>query len=275
MPVGAKVAKSGTSTPRDFHKIWQIVNSLRSIRDAPVDIWGCDKVVDHSAPRDVFEFQILVAAMLSSQTKDRCVKQGMDSLLRSDLSVAGILSMSVEEIDEKIKMVGFHTTKARNIKAVAKIIKDEYDGHVPAEFSDLTRLPGVGPKMANLVMSCAFGKTSGICVDTHVHRICSILGWGCSRCKECKSPEHTRASLETWLPPNMWKEFTYMLVGLGQMQQGSRKILLDRSLRTQDPLETLKFLRRIKFNFSNLQAAELALELGCHTSVVDYLRRLS
>jgi len=276
MPVIMKSTKSESREPVDFQTTWNIVCNLRCIRDAPVDLWGCDKVVDKSAPRDVFEFQILVAAMLSSQTKDQCVKKAMDSLLISDLSVEGVLAMSEEEIDEKIKMVGFHATKARNIKAVAQIIKNEYGGSVPANFDHLVTFPGVGPKMANLVMSCAFGKTSGICVDTHVHRISSLLGWGCVKCKPtCKNPEHTRQVLESWVPHELWREFTYMLVGLGQMQQGARESLLTRCLQIEDPIAGLKLLRRIKFNFRNLDSTAIAERAGCESEqVLAYLQKL-
>jgi len=239
--------------PDDFEDAWQIVTCLRFVKDAPVDLWGCDRIVDHNAPRDVFEFQILVAAMLSSQTKDQCVKQGMDNLLKSDLSVGGVLNLTEDEIDEKIKMVGFHRTKARHLQAVAKIVKDEFGGRVPKSFEKLTGLPGVGPKMANLVMSCAFGESSGICVDTHVHRISTLLNWGCRKCKpSCKNPEHTRAVLESWVPKSLWREYTYLLVGLGQQSQSQRQVLLNRCLKLSDPEKGLIFLRRIKFNFNKL-----------------------
>jgi endonuclease-3 len=239
--------------PADFSEMWSIVKDLRETKDAPVDLWGCDKVVDTKAPKDVFEFQTLIAAMLSSQTKDQCVKQGMDNLLKSDLSVSGVLSLTEDEIDEKIKMVGFHRTKARNIRQVAHHLKENHCGRVPQSFDELITLPGVGPKMANLVMSCAFNESSGICVDTHVHRICTLLGWGCKRCKpQCKQPEHTREILEQWVPKQMWREFTYLLVGLGQQSQSQRQLLLDRCLRLKDAEKGIKFLRRIKFNFNNL-----------------------
>jgi endonuclease-3 len=243
--------------PSDFEDVWKIVEGLRSTRDAPVDLWGCDKVVDPKAPVDVFEFQILVAAMLSSQTKDRMVKAGMDNLLRNDLSISGILSMTETEIDSHISMVGFHTTKARNIRAVAKILRNEYSSRVPRSFEDLLKLPGVGPKMANLVMSCAFGESSGICVDTHVHRISSLLNWGCRKCKSgCKDPEHTRAVLEQWVPKNMWREFTYLLVGLGQQAQGQRQLLVSRALELPDPETAMKFLRKIKVDFNNIDTGK-------------------
>lgn len=276
MPLIMKTIRCESVEPADFRSVWRTVVALREIRDAPVDLWGCDKVVDKSAPRDVFEFQTLVAAMLSSQTRDQCVKQAMDSLLVSDLSVNGILALSEAEIDEKIKMVGFHSTKARNIKRVAQMIKEEHGGCVPADFEKLVDLPGVGPKMANLVMACAFNQTSGICVDTHVHRISSALGWGCRKCKPmCKNPEHTRETLEGWVPREIWREFTYMLVGLGQMQQSGRVTLLTRCLQTEDPIAGLKLLERIKFNFRNLDFSAIAEEAGCENEqVLGYLQKL-
>ena len=276
MPIIMKVIRNREPKYDEFQSTWMIIQQLRKVKDAPVDLWGCDKVVDKSAPREVFEFQILVAAMLSSQTKDQMVKRGMDSLLVPDLSVEGILSLTEAEIDEKIKMVGFHTTKARNIRAVAQIIKTEHSGRVPADFEQLVSFPGVGPKMANLVMSCAFNQTSGICVDTHVHRISSELGWGCKKCKaSCKNPEHTRAELEGWLPRDMWREFTYLLVGLGQMQQGARETLLTRCLQLADPFGGIKLLKRIKFNFRNLDIRAIAEKAGIdEQQALDYIGKL-
>ena len=258
--------------PSDFYDVWEIVQLLRAVKDAPVDLWGCEKVVDPSAPKDVVEFQMLVAAMLSSQTKDRMVKAGMDNLLRNDLSISGILSLTESEIDSLISMVGFHTTKARNIRAVAKILRDEYGGRVPRSFDALIALPGVGPKMANLVMSCAFGEASGICVDTHVHRISTLLGWGCRRCKSgCKEPEHTRAVLEQWVPKDMWRDFTYLLVGLGQQSQGQRELLITRCLQLPDAKKGISFLKKIKVNFNGIDLKAIATDLGLPESLIHSL----
>jgi endonuclease-3 len=245
----------------DFLQTWSVIEQLRSVKDAPVDLWGCDKVVDHSAPRDVFEFQVLVAAMLSSQTKDQIVSAAMTNLRCSDLSLFGVLSQSEEELDEKIKMVGFHRTKSKNIRLAAALIQERHGGRVPQSYDDLVKLPGVGPKMANLVMSCAFNVSTGICVDTHVHRITNYLGWGCKRCKSrCSNPEHTREALEKWVPKELWRDFTYLLVGLGQQSQSQRQLLLDRCMRLRDPDAGLLFLRRIRFNFNGLSSEPPELE---------------
>lgn len=261
------------TVPENFYRVWDIVVCLRKDRDAPVDIWGCDKVVDPKAPRDVFEFQILVAAMLSSQTRDRCVKDAMDNLLRADLSVGGILALTEEEIDEKIKTVGFHATKAKNIRDVAKIMRDQYGGHVPKSFPDLVRFPGIGPKIANMIMTCAFNEVTGIIVDTHVHRITNLLGWGCSACKPmCKQPEHTRAVLESWVPPAMWRDFTYLIVGLGQQSQTDRKLLLSRCMKHNDPLACIEFLRRIEMKMNKCDLKKTAIDAGVtDTRVLDNL----
>jgi endonuclease-3 len=72
-------------------------------------------------------------------------------------------------------------------------------------------LPGVGPKMSYLLMSCAWGRHEGIGVDVHVHRITNLWGW-----HKTKNPEETRAALQSWLPKDKWHEINWLLVGFGQ-----------------------------------------------------------
>lgn len=124
--------------------------------------------------------------------------------------------------------------------AVARLLDTEYCGVVPASFSVLVGFPGIGPKMANMIMSCAFGETVGIVVDTHVHRICTTLKWVRS-----KQPEHTRHELEAWVPKSMWREFSWLLVGLGQQSQGSRELLVSRCVSCKEPAAALRLLKRI------------------------------
>lgn len=83
------------------------------------------------------------------------------------------------------------------IKQTTQILKDQYNGDIPRTFKELCKLPGVGPKMANIVMSVGWNDTVGIAVDTHVHRISNRLGWVR---KPTKDPEQTRKALESWLP---------------------------------------------------------------------------
>lgn len=87
--------------------------------------------------------------------------------------------------------------KAKHLKQTAKVLLEKYDGDIPDSVEGLCSLPGVGPKMAYLAMSCGWGHTVGIGVDTHVHRISNRLGWLPA---PTKTPEQTRKALEAWLP---------------------------------------------------------------------------
>ncbi|RWS21993.1 endonuclease III-like protein 1, partial [Leptotrombidium deliense] len=117
------------------------------------------------------------------------------------------------QIGELIKRVGFWKTKAKNIKKVANILKDEYNGDIPRTLEELLKLPGVGPKMALLAMNSAWNEVAGIAVDTHVHRIANRLAWVR---KPTKQPEQTRKELESWLPKEYWNDINHDLVGFGQ-----------------------------------------------------------
>lgn len=101
--------------------------------------------------------------------------------------------------------------KAKYIKKATEILVEKHGGKVPAVYKDLIALPGVGPKMAHLVLQEAFGKTEGVSVDTHVHRISNRLNW-----VKSKTPLETASQLEEWLPKDKWSHINHMLVGFGQ-----------------------------------------------------------
>lgn len=110
----------------------------------------------------------------------------------------------------------------RYIKAAAIILRDTHGSDIPDTIAGLTALPGVGPKMAHLCLSAAWGRTEGIGVDVHVHRITNMWGW-----HKTTNPEATRLALESWLPRDRWREINTLLVGLGQTvcppQAGSKR----------------------------------------------------
>lgn len=103
--------------------------------------------------------------------------------------------------------------KVQYIKRTSEILIKDYKSDIPSTIKGLCSLPGVGPKMGHICMQVAWGETSGIGVDTHVHRICNRLGWVK---KETKTPEATREALESWLPRDLWSEVNHLLVGFGQ-----------------------------------------------------------
>ena len=127
------------------------------------------------------------------------------------LTLENILEVDPVKLNEMIYVVGFHNNKTRYIKATALILRDDYAGDIPDTIEGLMSLPGVGPKMAYLCLSAAWGRTEGIGVDVHVHRITNLWGW-----HKTKAPEETRASLEAWLPRDRWHEINHLLVGFGQ-----------------------------------------------------------
>jgi endonuclease-3 len=90
-------------------------------------------------------------------------------------------------------------------------LRDKWDGDIPDTIEGLVSLPGVGPKMAYLTMSAAWGRDEGIGVDVHVHRITNLWGW-----HKTQQPEQTRAALESWLPKDKWHDINNLLVGFGQ-----------------------------------------------------------
>ncbi|KAH9783679.1 Endonuclease III [Citrus sinensis] len=116
------------------------------------------------------------------------------------------------------QQVAFYTRKACNMKKIAKICLTKYDGDIPSSLDELLALPGIGPKMANMVMTLGWFNVQGICVDTHVHRICNRLGWVTQPGTKQKtsSPEQTREALQRWLPKEEWVRINPLLVGFGQ-----------------------------------------------------------
>lgn len=225
--------------PPDWDKIYATVKKMREDNPtAPVDTMGCAELYWRpSSPRDR-RFQTLVALMLSSQTKDTVTAVAMQRLHTelgdaksaeappvkvedddkippdvkdSTLNLENVLAVSPQRLNELIRAVGFHNNKTKYIKAVAPILQERYNSDIPSTAEGLMSLPGVGPKMAYLCLSSAWGKHEGIGVDVHVHRITNLFGW-----HKTKNPEETRMALEAWLPRDKWHEINKLLVGLGQ-----------------------------------------------------------
>lgn len=230
IPARKTTAEDGTVTihpPSNWEEMYNIIKNMRANNPtAPVDTMGCEDLFWPSAPPREKRYHTLTALMLSSQTKDTVTAAAMQRLhtelvpqkastdgktAASGLTVQNVLSCDAKHLDNLIGKVGFHNNKTRYIKAAAEILHSEYNGDIPDTVEGLTRLPGVGPKMAYLCMSAAWGIDVGIGVDVHVHRITNLWGW-----HKTKNPEESRYWLEGWLPKDKWHEINKMLVGLGQ-----------------------------------------------------------
>jgi endonuclease-3 len=164
-------------------------------------------IAEHAVDRP---FETLVSTMLSLRTKDAVTEPASRRLLSAAPTPAAIAAMPQAAIERLIFPVGFYRTKARNLRRTCALLVDHYGGRVPRRLEELVKLPGVGRKTANLVVTVGY-KDYGICVDTHVHRITNL--WGYVR---TKAPDETELALRSKLPRRYWKTFNDLLVTFGQ-----------------------------------------------------------
>ena len=115
-------------------------------------------------------FQLLIAVMLSAQTNDNQVNKITDALFAACPDCAHMAQLSQEQLEAYIRTCGLYKNKAKNILATCQLLLAEYGGEVPADREALMRLPGVGRKTANVVLSVGFGQPA-LAVDTHVFRV--------------------------------------------------------------------------------------------------------
>lgn len=166
-----KIAPGSLAPPENWERTYALVVELRADRTAPLDTDGGGALPEtHLGPR-VRRFQILVALMLSSQTKDAVVGDAIRKLQRRGLTVERVHAMDAETLNGLIGRVGFHNNKTKFLKQTADLILSQYDGDIPSTAEEMMELSGVGPKMAYIVEYLAFGTASGIGVDVHMHRI--------------------------------------------------------------------------------------------------------
>ena len=155
-------------------------------------------------------FRLLVACVISLRTKDEVTAEASRRLFAIGPDPERLAELEVENIAKAIYPAGFYNTKARQLKDIGRILRDEYGGEVPRQESPLLALPGVGRKTANLVLGLGFGIPA-ICVDTHVHRISNRLGL-----VKTKTPEQTERALNEVLPRDLWVPINDLLVTFGQ-----------------------------------------------------------
>jgi endonuclease-3 len=185
--------------------IHQVIAILRESAQA----WQ-PALVDGMGKQQRTPYQILIATILSLRTKDTLTAQIAPKLFGLANNPQDMLRHSPEEIAEVIYPVGFYRNKAKSILAISQKLIDDYGGNVPADLEALLKLPGVGRKTANLVLTAGFNKP-GICVDTHVHRISNRWGY-----IQTKTPEQTEFALRDKLPQEYWIEYNGLLVSMGQ-----------------------------------------------------------
>lgn len=156
-------------------------------------------------------FQLLIAVILSAQATDVSVNKATPALFEAYPTPEALAQAPIEDIIAKIKMIGLYRNKAKNIKACAKMLLDNYGGVVPASREELVKLPGVGRKTANVVLGDAFGVPA-IAVDTHVERVTKRL----RICKLNASVTEVEATLMRKIPKELWVKSHHTLIFFGR-----------------------------------------------------------
>jgi len=155
-------------------------------------------------------FRVLISVLLSSRTKDAVTHKASEQLFSAADTPQKMMELTGETIAELIFPVGFYKQKAKHVKKIAEILSNSDSGAVPDNYEELTALPGVGRKTANLVLALAFNKPA-IAVDIHVFRISGRLAWA-----NGKKPEDVEMEIKEAFPAEHWNRINQTLVGFGQ-----------------------------------------------------------
>lgn len=121
-------------------------------------------------------FELTIAVLLSAQCSDQMVNKVTADLFQKYKSPEDYLAVPLEELEQDIRRIGLYRNKAKHIHNLCRILIDQYGGEIPSEHDQLVKLPGVGRKTANVVVSTAF-NVPAIAVDTHVERVSKRLGF--------------------------------------------------------------------------------------------------
>jgi endonuclease-3 len=162
-------------------------------------------------------FELLIATILAAQCTDRQVNKVTPGLFQKYPSPEEMAALTPEELGQEIHSCGFYKTKSRNIINTCRILLAEYGGQVPEDMESLTRLPGVGRKTANVVMSNAFGKDA-IAVDTHVFRVSNRIGLA-----DAGNVLDTEKQLMENIPQEKWSNAHHWLIYHGRRVCRARK----------------------------------------------------
>lgn len=156
-------------------------------------------------------WQILVATILSAQCRDERVNKITDKLFKEYPDVEDYVNMKQKQLIKYIKPAGFYNNKSKNILAAAKKIKKDFNGKIPETMDEITSIPGVARKTANVVLGNSYNIVEGIAVDTHVKRLSFRTGLT----KE-KNPDKIEKDLMKLYPESKWIKLTYLLIEHGR-----------------------------------------------------------
>ena len=163
-------------------------------------------------------FELLIAVVLSAQATDVGVNKATPELFRQFPTPQALATASTTEIEPLIRTTGFFRAKAKNIQGAAKVLVAKFGGKVPKTIDELTELPGVARKTANVVLGCWYGIPSGIVVDTHVGRISRRL-----ELTQNTDPVKVEQDLMKIIPKDRWIQFSHEMIHHGRQVCIARK----------------------------------------------------
>jgi len=169
--------------------------------------------LEHANP-----FELAVATILSAQCTDERVNMVTPVLFRRFPDAPALAGASLDEVEAIIHSTGFFRNKAKSLVGMARAVVGEHGGELPRSLVELTKLPGIGRKTANVILGNAFGVDEGVVVDTHVKRLSGRLGFS----KEV-TPEKIETDLMVVFPRERWTPLSHLLIFHGRQVCVARK----------------------------------------------------
>ena len=156
-------------------------------------------------------FELVIAVALSAQCTDALVNRVTENLFQKYKTPEDYLSVPLSELESDIRSIGLFRNKAKNIQKLSRLLIDDYGGVVPEDYEELIKLPGVGRKTANVVVSVAFGVPA-IAVDTHVERVSKRLAF----CRWKDSVLEVEKTLMRKIPKDEWSVTHHRMIFFGR-----------------------------------------------------------
>ncbi len=161
--------------------------------------------------------ELIIAVLLSAQCKDEYVNRATKELFKKYKTIDDYADAKVEDIEKLIKILGLYKAKSKNIVGMANMLRDVYDYKIPTTREELIKLPGVGRKTANVVLSVGF-NIPAIAVDTHVERVAKMFGLA----DKNDNPLQVEKKLMELFPMKDWGKIHHQLIHLGRYKLPAR-----------------------------------------------------
>ena len=169
--------------------------------------------LNHKTP-----FELLVATVMSAQTTDKQVNKVTAKLFKKYRSIKSFTEAPLEQLQADVSSVNFYKNKGKNIRKSAQLVISQFNSRVPRTMQELTTLPGVARKTANIILSDAYGIIDGIAVDTHVLRLSGRLGLSTNT-----DPVKVERDLMALTPQKQWATLSHLLILHGRNTCKARK----------------------------------------------------